>query len=73
MAIWHATLDFNAPLRELDRHAATYAGYFEVHYEVMVLRGENGYPVVRFTGEISRLDKLLTHYHRGTDREELLR
>ena len=73
MAIWDATVDFDAPFTELEQHAAAYAKFFEVHYEIMVLRGENGYPIVRFTGEISRLDKLLTHYHRGTDREELLR
>lgn len=73
MAIWNATVDFNAPFIELEQHADAYAKHFEVYYEVLMLRGERGYPVVRFTGEISRLDQLLTHYHHGTDREELHR
>lgn len=73
MALLDATVDFAVPASEVEEHAARYAAHFEVYYEVLVLRGESGWPVVRFIGELARLDRLLTHYHAGTDREESLR
>lgn len=67
------TLDFATSTRTVVAESRGYAEFFGVTAEVVLMRGESGWPVVAFTGGWAELDALLTHYYDGEDQEESVR